>query len=153
MLKVTMILDHNLANDMTPTELVKEYYLTAQAKFILEYIDVKQEERFPETEAGECEGVFKTNNIRIDSMIACLFQGRNENEIEQCRERFFDEIESGLTGDDKEFIMCCSSEHDGAMYSISYKTRKDVPTVDVPCPCGNPNHWLIKHEIIDSPTE
>ena len=27
---------------------------------------------------------------------------------------------------------------------VTYHTADDVPLVDVPCPCGNPNHWLIK---------
>jgi hypothetical protein len=27
---------------------------------------------------------------------------------------------------------------------IFYKYIDDVPDVDVPCPCGNPNHWVIK---------
>jgi len=21
----------------------------------------------------------------------------------------------------------------------------NIPTVDVPCPCGNPNHWIIRY--------
>ena len=25
-----------------------------------------------------------------------------------------------------------------------YKTIDDVPEIDVPCPCGNPNHWIVK---------
>ena len=25
-----------------------------------------------------------------------------------------------------------------------YRTADDIPLVDVPCPCGDPNHWLIK---------
>ncbi len=27
-----------------------------------------------------------------------------------------------------------------------YRTADDIPLVDVPCPCGDPNHWLIKWE-------
>lgn len=27
-----------------------------------------------------------------------------------------------------------------------YKTEDDVPEHSVPCPCGNPKHWLIKYE-------
>ena len=26
----------------------------------------------------------------------------------------------------------------------TYLTVEEVPLVDVPCPCGDPNHWLIK---------
>lgn len=29
---------------------------------------------------------------------------------------------------------------------VTYRTADDVPLVDVPCPCGDPNHWLIKWE-------
>jgi len=27
----------------------------------------------------------------------------------------------------------------------TYRTVDDIPLVDVPCPCGDPNHWLIKY--------
>ena len=27
----------------------------------------------------------------------------------------------------------------------SYKTWDDIPNESVPCPCGNPTHWLIKY--------
>ena len=30
--------------------------------------------------------------------------------------------------------------------SIQYKKIDDVPEVDVPCSCGDPNHWFIKIE-------
>ena len=26
----------------------------------------------------------------------------------------------------------------------TYRTADDIPPVDVPCPCGDPNHWLIR---------
>ena len=26
----------------------------------------------------------------------------------------------------------------------TYRTADDVPLIDVPCPCGDPNHWLVK---------
>ena len=26
----------------------------------------------------------------------------------------------------------------------TYRTAEEVPLVDVPCPCGDPNHWLVK---------
>jgi len=28
---------------------------------------------------------------------------------------------------------------------IIYYRHCDVPVKDVPCPCGDPNHWLIKY--------
>lgn len=28
----------------------------------------------------------------------------------------------------------------------TYHTRADVPAEDVPCPCGNPKHWLLKYQ-------
>lgn len=30
--------------------------------------------------------------------------------------------------------------------SVDYKTEDDVPSHSVPCPCGNPEHWLIKYK-------
>jgi hypothetical protein len=34
--------------------------------------------------------------------------------------------------------------------SAEYKTEADVPEHSVPCPCGNPNHWLIKYEEVNA---
>lgn len=30
--------------------------------------------------------------------------------------------------------------------TITYETPDDVSLVDVPCPCGDPNHWLVRWE-------
>jgi len=30
--------------------------------------------------------------------------------------------------------------------SADYKTEADIPEHSVPCPCGNPKHWLIKYD-------
>ena len=30
--------------------------------------------------------------------------------------------------------------------SVRYPTEADVPVHSVPCPCGNPRHWLIKYD-------
>lgn len=34
---------------------------------------------------------------------------------------------------------------------VSYKTWDDIPNKSVPCPCGNPTHWLIKYGKGDHP--
>jgi hypothetical protein len=28
---------------------------------------------------------------------------------------------------------------------VEYKTKADIPATSVPCPCGDPTHWLIKY--------
>jgi len=38
-------------------------------------------------------------------------------------------------------IRSCQSE-------VEYQTPDDVPVEDMPCPCGNPRHWLIKWQEI-----
>lgn len=49
----------------------------------------------------------------------------------------------GLDVDDPNFVvLSCSLEACGG--EVSYRTADDMPLVDVPCPCGDPNHWLIK---------
>jgi len=30
-----------------------------------------------------------------------------------------------------------------------YKTFEDIPRVDVPCPCGDPTHWLVQYRTFD----
>lgn len=32
---------------------------------------------------------------------------------------------------------------------VSYKTVDDIPRVDTPCPCGDPNHWLVQYRTLD----
>ncbi len=34
--------------------------------------------------------------------------------------------------------------------TIRYKTFFDIPEHSVPCPCGDPTHWLIKYEESDA---
>ena len=29
---------------------------------------------------------------------------------------------------------------------VDFPTEADVPETSVPCPCGNPKHWIIKYE-------
>lgn len=36
-----------------------------------------------------------------------------------------------------EFLMPC-----GYLYVLA--SMEDIPLVDTPCPCGNPEHWLVK---------
>ena len=33
----------------------------------------------------------------------------------------------------------------GCGHSAAYKTYDDIPEMDVPCPCGNPKHWIIQY--------
>jgi len=35
---------------------------------------------------------------------------------------------------------------------VYYKTLDDVPLDDTPCPCGDPNHWLVTWTIVDPQT-
>ena len=28
--------------------------------------------------------------------------------------------------------------------TVVWKSSAKLPTIDMPCPCGNPNHWLVK---------
>src|SRR5271157_2393910 len=39
----------------------------------------------------------------------------------------------------------------GSTYEI--KTRADFPQEDVPCSCGNPTHWFVKHIISEDKVE
>ena len=29
-------------------------------------------------------------------------------------------------------------------HKVVYQTFEDIPSEDVPCPCGNPKHWMVK---------
>ena len=30
-------------------------------------------------------------------------------------------------------------------HQVVYKTEDDIPDHDVPCPCGDPRHWMIRY--------
>lgn len=50
---------------------------------------------------------------------------------------------AGLDPDDPNFnLLHCSLKPCGG--HATYRTVNDIPLVDIPCPCGDPNHWLIK---------
>lgn len=34
--------------------------------------------------------------------------------------------------------------------TITCKTLEDIPLEDLPCPCGDPNHWLVRWETIEA---
>lgn len=31
----------------------------------------------------------------------------------------------------------------------TYKRPEDIPLKDTPCPCGDPNHWLVRYRTFD----
>jgi hypothetical protein len=37
-------------------------------------------------------------------------------------------------------ILPCGNEY-------SVESIDDLPKADLPCPCGNPNHWFVKYQI------
>lgn len=59
--------------------------------------------------------------------------------LEEARRQGID-TESGLP-----FItitMPCGTE-------VIYQSFEDIPNEDVPCPCGNPNHWVIQYRELE----
>ena len=34
---------------------------------------------------------------------------------------------------------------------LTIKKREDFPQEDVPCSCGDPNHWFVKHREVSGP--
>jgi len=58
-----------------------------------------------------------------------------EKTKEICLERGID-----ISGDNApllSIVLSCGSR-------VDFKTAEDIPLVDYPCPCGNPNHWTLK---------
>lgn len=49
---------------------------------------------------------------------------------------------AGLDEETNSTLLVVSLEACGGQ--ATYRTADDVPLVDVPCPCGDPNHWLVK---------
>jgi hypothetical protein len=43
----------------------------------------------------------------------------------------------------KPFLVC---HIDACDQTCTYRTPNDIPDVDVPCPCGNPAHWMIRYD-------
>jgi len=53
--------------------------------------------------------------------------------------KIFTLAQSGFKDKVPEVVMPCGSK-------VKYNTIFDIPNEDIPCPCGNPNHWLVKYE-------
>ena len=52
----------------------------------------------------------------------------------------------GLDVDSPNYTLLSVGLTDHGENHVSYRTADDIPLVDVPCPCGDPNHWLIRYE-------
>ena len=49
-----------------------------------------------------------------------------------------------------DFVLAVKIEPCGS--EVSYRTFDDIPDHDVPCPCGDPKHWIIRYQN-DLPTK
>jgi len=36
-------------------------------------------------------------------------------------------------------------------YRMTFHSEEKLPNQNIPCPCGNPNHWIVKYELIREP--
>ena len=78
----------------------------------------------------------KVPAVNAEQHIGLLFQKKGPiswiEAMPELRARLLDEGRLPIT-----IEMPCSQ-------TVRYKTFEDIPLEDVPCPCGNPGHWLVK---------
>ena len=91
------------------------------------------------------------SDIDIDKasrMVGVLLTPKSGATREQARQALADIIIKEIGAD-------WSQEHPGSSLlliklscggSASYQVAEDIPLVDVPCPCGDPTHWLLRYE-------
>ena len=94
----------------------------------------------------------KEENVTLEE--ACAIRAKNRQALIDFIHRSIDS--KPFTGRENEWLLCVglSSEHLACEgLSIGYKTEADIPYHSVPCPCGNPKHWLIKYEEEESEKE
>lgn len=89
-----------------------------------------------QSDAAKCVGVLITVQGGDSSL-----SGR-EILINTIRERATEAMEKGVAVPDAPILSI-----DMCGKTTKYQTYDDIPEVDVPCSCGNPNHWLIKYEV------
>ena len=88
--------------------------------------------------------------IKAEKLIGLLiqadsaFEGSGKEALKQSLEWYFGKGGFNLMLGSHPFLTVDLKECGG---SAVYETWEDVPEVDVPCPCSNPNHWLIKYEM------
>jgi hypothetical protein len=59
--------------------------------------------------------------------------------IQYTEDKYLKEIKKELLADGPLFVMMeCGN-------SIFYSMPEEIPECDTPCPCGNPDHWLVKY--------
>jgi len=86
--------------------------------------------------------VIDLSEVRVEFAIGLLFQKKGpiswEEAIPGLKAGFLEEAKNKTSGFPiVGVVMPCGEV-------INYKTFEDIPLHDVPCPCGNPNHWLVK---------
>ncbi len=86
--------------------------------------------------------------ITVSKMVGVLLTAKGEATREQARDSFVEYIMDNVPPE-------WSTERPNAALltirldcggSESYQTAEDIPLVNVPCPCGDPTHWLLKYE-------
>ena len=89
----------------------------------------------------ESENLAIYNGAYAPPLIGARFDCQGRSRVEMIRELIG--LASGISSDNSKPLLEISWPCGG--YAI-YHAAGDVPLVDVPCQCGNPDHWLIKWE-------
>ncbi len=90
-----------------------------------------------------------TKDVTVDEVVGVLVTGKDGATGEQMRDNLVDSIR------DMAGKLWSEAHPDAALLtitlvcggSVSYQTEDDIPLVDVPCPCGDSTHWLLKYEV------
>lgn len=96
------------------------------------------------------------NENLIISWVGLRFQKLGSLTKEDVRSLWKSELEAmarhrGWNGEGRIYLV---DETMPCGHKVSFKTFKDIPATDTPCPCGDPAHWLVKYfDITPSPKE
>jgi hypothetical protein len=103
---------------------------------------METELKMPEYEAGNItyEYVGSSIGIRPVKYVGVYFQLVNVETVRECIVKWKNDVLPIISSAPVLTIEAPCGE------KVMYKTIDDVPEVDVPCSCGNPNHWFIKIE-------
>jgi hypothetical protein len=90
--------------------------------------------------ANHCEVNQFTTDLMLEIGEWIAIASPNRDELLKCINSFVNSYKSNIPRPD--ILLQCTLPCGG---SKDFPTEDAIPSKSVPCPCGNPKHWMIKY--------
>ena len=89
-----------------------------------------------------------TCDVKVDNYTGLLFQlqGDVDEGWKAAKEEAIRYIKEQAGKGKYDYVLICDMPCGNSLKLRSYKEIRQLPIKDVPCPCGDPTHWLIRYK-------